>query len=97
MESVTGIDLPSRRRNSHGVRGTGRRRPADRNVEDGMGVAVGGFRETTDGVQYNCLAHNTIRGAAGASVLNGELLAKSGYCRSPRRCGFSELTEIRSP
>jgi len=44
-----------------------------------MGVAVGGFRETTDGVQFNCLAHNTMRGAAGASILNGELLDKRGY------------------
>jgi aspartate-semialdehyde dehydrogenase len=30
-------------------------------------------------VQYNCLAHNTIRGAAGASLLNGELLLEEGY------------------
>ncbi|WP_372480760.1 aspartate-semialdehyde dehydrogenase [Halomicrobium sp. HM KBTZ05] len=51
----------------------------DRNIEDGMGVAVGGVQETTDGLQFNCLAHNTMRGAAGASVLNGELLAANGY------------------
>jgi aspartate-semialdehyde dehydrogenase len=30
-------------------------------------------------VKYNCLAHNTIRGAAGASVLNGELLVEDGW------------------
>jgi aspartate-semialdehyde dehydrogenase len=30
-------------------------------------------------VQYNCLAHNTLRGAAGASVLNGELLLEEGW------------------
>jgi aspartate-semialdehyde dehydrogenase len=51
----------------------------DRNRGDGMAVSVGGFRRTEGGVQYNCLAHNTSRGAAGASVLNGELLLEEGY------------------
>jgi aspartate-semialdehyde dehydrogenase len=51
----------------------------DRMVGDGMGVAAGGLRETSNGVQYNCLAHNTLRGAAGASVLNGELLVEQGW------------------
>ncbi|MFB6117900.1 aspartate-semialdehyde dehydrogenase [Halosegnis sp.] len=51
----------------------------DRNLGNGMAVSAGGFRETDDGVQYNCLAHNTIRGAAGASVLNGELLLEEGW------------------
>ena len=51
----------------------------DRTLGDGMAIAAGGLRESTFGLQYNCLAHNTIRGAAGASVLNGELLLESGY------------------
>jgi aspartate-semialdehyde dehydrogenase len=51
----------------------------DRMVGEGMAIAAGGVRETPDGVQYNCLAHNTIRGAAGASLLNGELLLEEGY------------------
>jgi len=51
----------------------------DRNLGDGMTVSVGGVQETTHGLQFNCLAHNTLRGAAGASVLNGELLVDSGY------------------
>ncbi|MFC6835435.1 aspartate-semialdehyde dehydrogenase [Halomarina ordinaria] len=51
----------------------------DRMRGDGMAVTAGGFRETEGGVQYNCLAHNTIRGAAGASVLNGELLLNEGW------------------
>jgi len=51
----------------------------DRMLGDGMAVAAGGIEETPDGVQFNCLAHNTIRGAAGASVLNGELLQEEGY------------------
>jgi aspartate-semialdehyde dehydrogenase len=50
----------------------------DRNREQGMGVDVGGIRATEGGVQFNCLAHNTMRGAAGASVLNGELLVQRG-------------------
>ncbi|WP_254767897.1 aspartate-semialdehyde dehydrogenase [Salinilacihabitans rarus] len=51
----------------------------DRTLGDGMAIAAGGLRESTFGLQYNCLAHNTIRGAAGASVLNGELLLENGY------------------
>jgi aspartate-semialdehyde dehydrogenase len=51
----------------------------DRNVESGMAIAAGGFRATERGVQFNCLSHNTLRGAAGASVLNGELLLEHGY------------------
>ncbi|MFC7175712.1 aspartate-semialdehyde dehydrogenase [Halosegnis marinus] len=51
----------------------------DRNLGNGMAVSAGGFRATSDGIQYNCLAHNTIRGAAGASVLNGELLVEEGW------------------
>ena len=51
----------------------------DRTLGDGMSVSVGGIRESTFGLQYNCLAHNTMRGAAGASVLNGELLLENGY------------------
>jgi len=51
----------------------------DRMAENGMQVSTGGLRETTDGLQFNCLAHNTMRGAAGASLLNGELLLEEGY------------------
>ena len=51
----------------------------DRERENGMQVTAGGIQETAFGIQYNVLAHNTLRGAAGASVLNGELLAQRGY------------------
>jgi aspartate-semialdehyde dehydrogenase len=51
----------------------------DRMLGGGMSVAAGGIEATPRGIQYNCLAHNTIRGAAGASVLNGELLLEEGY------------------
>jgi aspartate-semialdehyde dehydrogenase len=50
----------------------------DRNAANGQAIAVGPPQATTDGVQFDCLAHNTIRGAAGASVLNGELLLDRG-------------------
>jgi len=51
----------------------------DRNHDNGMAIATGGLKETTNGINFNCLAHNTLRGAAGASILNGELLLDSGY------------------
>ena len=51
----------------------------DRDRGDGMTVSAGGVTATDAGVKYNCLAHNTIRGAAGASLLNGELLAAEGW------------------
>ncbi|MES3516136.1 MAG: aspartate-semialdehyde dehydrogenase [Natronomonas sp.] len=51
----------------------------DRMLGNGMSIAVGGIEATSHGVQFNCLAHNTMRGAAGASVLNGELLLQEGF------------------
>lgn len=51
----------------------------DRLVGNGMGIAAGRFQETPFGLQFDCLAHNTIRGAAGASLLNGELLVENGW------------------
>jgi aspartate-semialdehyde dehydrogenase len=51
----------------------------DRRRKDGMQISVGGVQSTAEGVQFNCLAHNTLRGAAGASILNGELLLEKGY------------------
>src|SRR3990172_2438951 len=47
----------------------------DRNTGGGMTVSVGRIRP---GIRYICMGHNTIRGAAGASVLNAELLRKKG-------------------
>ncbi|NOZ58014.1 MAG: aspartate-semialdehyde dehydrogenase [Euryarchaeota archaeon] len=50
----------------------------DRNAGNGMAVTVGRVREDSIlGVKYVALGHNTIRGAAGASVLNAELLVKT--------------------
>ncbi|MBU2617812.1 MAG: aspartate-semialdehyde dehydrogenase, partial [Euryarchaeota archaeon] len=45
----------------------------DRDAGHGMSVSVGRIR---DGIRYIAMGHNTIRGAAGASVLNAEFLVK---------------------
>jgi aspartate-semialdehyde dehydrogenase len=54
----------------------------DRDAGNGMSVTVG--RLTPDNVldyRFVALGHNTIRGAAGAAILNAELLAARGYLR----------------
>ncbi|MCB9435673.1 MAG: aspartate-semialdehyde dehydrogenase [Anaerolineales bacterium] len=53
----------------------------DRMAGNGMSTVVGRLRDCAalDGVQFLALAHNTIRGAAGCSILNAELLAATGY------------------
>jgi aspartate-semialdehyde dehydrogenase len=48
----------------------------DRMRGNGMTVSVGRLRE---GVRFIAMGHNTIRGAAGASVLNAELITKKKY------------------
>lgn len=52
----------------------------DRNLENGMAVSVGRLREDTQyDYKFVCLSHNTLRGAAGGSVLLAELLAAKEY------------------
>ena len=48
----------------------------DRNRGNGMTVSVGRVRES---IRYVTMGHNTIRGAAGASVLNAELIHTRKY------------------
>jgi aspartate-semialdehyde dehydrogenase len=48
----------------------------DRMRGNGMTVSVGRLRE---GIRFVAMGHNTIRGAAGASVLNAELIVKKKY------------------
>ncbi|WP_255149147.1 aspartate-semialdehyde dehydrogenase [Halorarius halobius] len=81
MESYPSLDLPSSPDPFiHVMEEEGRPQPRlDRMLGDGMAVAAGGIESTHSGLQYDCLSHNTIRGAAGASVLNGELLLDRGY------------------
>jgi aspartate-semialdehyde dehydrogenase len=51
----------------------------DRDTERGMAAVVGRVRaDPAIGIKFVVLTHNTIRGAAGASVLNAELLAAEG-------------------
>jgi aspartate-semialdehyde dehydrogenase len=52
----------------------------DRDLENGMGISVGRIREDSVlGWKCVALSHNTIRGAAGGSILTAELLVKKGY------------------
>jgi aspartate-semialdehyde dehydrogenase len=49
----------------------------DRNAERGMAVSVGRIRKDdafAKSLKYILVGHNTIRGAAGASILNAELI-----------------------
>ncbi|MEM2727249.1 MAG: aspartate-semialdehyde dehydrogenase [Archaeoglobaceae archaeon] len=48
----------------------------DRDTGKGMSVVVGRIRKDAWGIKYIVLGHNTVRGAAGASILNAELLVK---------------------
>ncbi|MBN2252033.1 MAG: aspartate-semialdehyde dehydrogenase [Candidatus Altiarchaeota archaeon] len=49
----------------------------DRDAGAGMAVTVGRLRKKKEKeLKFTCLSHNTIRGAAGASVLNAELAYK---------------------
>ncbi|MDY6864923.1 MAG: aspartate-semialdehyde dehydrogenase [Halobacteriota archaeon] len=53
----------------------------DRGKGNGMSVSVGRVRKSRlEGqIMYIAVGHNTIRGAAGASVLNAELMVDKGY------------------
>lgn len=54
----------------------------DRNYANGMGITCGRFRETANGEwRFVALSHNTVRGAAGGSILNAELLYKKGFLK----------------
>lgn len=55
----------------------------DRNNGNGMSTSVGRIRECSIlGYKYAALTHNTIRGAAGCSILNAEYAAVLGYVDS---------------
>ena len=52
----------------------------DRNLEHGMAISLGRLREDTQyDYKFVGLSHNTLRGAAGGSVLLGEFLVAEGY------------------
>jgi aspartate-semialdehyde dehydrogenase len=55
----------------------------DRDVANGMASVVGRVRVCPlFGIKFVVLGHNTIRGAAGASILNAELLLADGYIQA---------------
>lgn len=52
----------------------------DRNAGNGMSTSIGRLRECPIlGYKFVALSHNTIRGAAGCSILNAEFLTVKGY------------------
>jgi aspartate-semialdehyde dehydrogenase len=52
----------------------------DLTVERGMATVIGRVRECAVlQFKYTALSHNTIRGAAGAALLNAELMKSEGY------------------
>jgi aspartate-semialdehyde dehydrogenase len=54
----------------------------DRDEQGGMAVVVGRVRECPVlDYKFVVLGHNTVRGAAGGSILNAELLVAKGYLR----------------
>ena len=64
----------------------------DRNAGNGMATTVGRLRPCPLlGYKFVALSHNTIRGAAGCSILNAELLAVQGYLGS-----FQPVAELSS-
>ena len=49
----------------------------DRDLENGMATSIGRIRKDTIlDYRFVSVSHNTIRGAAGGSILNGELIAR---------------------
>ena len=52
--------------------------------DHGMTVSIGRLRTCPVlGYKFIALGHNTVRGAAGAAVLNAELLAAEGVLAAP--------------
>jgi aspartate-semialdehyde dehydrogenase len=79
------LELPSAPRRSIVVREeVDRPQPRyDRDEQAGMAVVVGRVRECPVlDYKFVVLGHNTVRGAAGGSILNAELLMAKGYLRN---------------
>jgi aspartate-semialdehyde dehydrogenase len=57
-----------------------------RDLDGGMGVALGRLRPCPVlDWKFAVLVHNTVRGAAGAAILNAELLVREGYLEESAR------------
>jgi len=84
FESLKPLDLPTSPEKVIVVRReVDRPQPRlDRDTGKGMSVVVGRIKKVEDNViRYLVLGHNTVRGAAGASILNAELMVKEGYLK----------------
>lgn len=81
LDGFDGVDLPLAPRQPITVIDEPRRpQPRyDRDTEDGMGVAVGPIHLEGSRLRFTCLAHNTVRGAAGACLLAAEAAVDAGY------------------
>jgi aspartate-semialdehyde dehydrogenase len=67
----------------------------DANTGHGMAAVVGRVRECPLlDVKLTLLSHNLLRGAAGAAVLNAELLAARGFLKSRQAEGAPEVEEV---
>jgi aspartate-semialdehyde dehydrogenase len=54
----------------------------DRDAGNGMSVTVGRLlRDAVLDYRFVVLSHNTIRGAAGAAILNAELMIATGHLK----------------
>jgi aspartate-semialdehyde dehydrogenase len=93
--------LPSALRNPVIVLDEENRPHPRRDVKAGAGMAavVGRVRECTLlDIKLTLLSHNLVRGAAGAALLNAELLAARGFLtRNVKRQSQESLTESVSP
>ena len=81
LENFPALDLPTApKRPIHYLDAADRPQPRlDRDRERGMAVTVGRLRHCPIlDVRFVALVHNTIRGAAGAAILNAELLKVRG-------------------
>ena len=69
----------------------------DRDAGGGMSVTVGRlFPDSVFDYRFVVLGHNTIRGAAGAAILNAELLQARGLlARKIRRAKIAAPAEAR--
>ncbi len=81
LSSAPAVDLPSAPERPIHVSEAGRRpQPRyDRDAGDGMAVSVGPVDVDESRIRFSCLAHNTIRGAAGACLLSAEAVVEQGY------------------
>jgi len=67
----------------------------DANAGHGMAAVVGRVRECPLlDVKLTLLSHNLVRGAAGAALLNAELLAARGFLKSRQSAGAPEVEEV---